>query len=220
EPVVKALEIGFDLFKIFMKDGVAGLWNYAKEKFSDLKEMIIEQIKNMLITQVIKAGIKWLMGLLNPVAAFIKAAMAIYDIVVFFMEKAKQVLELIEAFVDGVAAVARGSIGGAAKLVEDALAKALPIVIGFLASLLGISGLTEKAQKFFLALRGRKDKFVDGILLKAKKWAGKFVGKAIGAAKGVVRLAFTKHKAFQAGGESHETWISEDGEPQVASRAM
>src|SRR5262249_32570314 len=53
EPVVKALEIGFDLFKIFMKEGVSGLWNYAKEKFSDLKEMIIEQIKSMLITQVI-----------------------------------------------------------------------------------------------------------------------------------------------------------------------
>ena len=115
EPVVKALELGFDLFKIFMKDGVAGLWEYAKEKFSDLKEMIIEQIKSMLITQVIQAGIKWILGLLNPVAAFIKAAMAIYDIVMFFMEKAKQVLELIEAFVDGVAAVAKGSIGGAAE---------------------------------------------------------------------------------------------------------
>jgi Domain of unknown function (DUF4157) len=181
EPVVKALEIGFDLFKIFMKDGVAGLWNYAKEKFSDLKEMIIEQIKNMLITQVIKAGIKWLMGLLNPVAAFIKAAMAIYDIVMFFMEKAKQVLELIEAFVDGVAAVAKGSIGGAAKLVEDALAKALPLVIGFLANLLGIGGLAEKVQKLFMSIRGRLDKFIDGIILKAKAWAGKFIGKIKGA---------------------------------------
>jgi len=181
EPVVKALEIGFDLFKIFIKDGVAGLWEYAKEKFSDLKEMIIEQIKSMLITQVIKAGIKWLMGLLNPVAAFIKAAMAIYDIVVFFMEKAKQVLELIEAFVDGVAAVAKGSIGGAAKLVEDALAKALPLVIGFLASLLGISGLAEKVQKLFLSIRGRLDKFIDGIIMKAKKFAGKFLGKLKGA---------------------------------------
>src|SRR5262249_51565536 len=181
EHVVKALEIGFDLFKIFMKDGVAGLWNYAKEKFSDLKEMIIEQIKSMLITQVIKAGIKWLMGLLNPVAAFIKAAMAIYDIVVFFMEKAKQVLELIEAFVDGVAAGAKGSISGAAKLVEDALARALPLVIGFLASLLGISGLAEKVQKLFMSLRGRLDRFIDGIILKAKAWAGKFIGKIKGA---------------------------------------
>lgn len=195
EPVVKALETGFDLFKIFIKDGVAGLWEYAKEKFNDLKEMIIENIKEMLITQVIKAGIKWLMGLLNPVAAFIKAAMAIYDIVVFFMEKAKQVLELIEAFVDGVAAVAKGSISGAAQLVEDALAKALPIVIGFLASLLGIGGLAEKAQKLFTSLRERRDKFVDGIILKAKKWAGKFIGKI----KGADRSPEQKQKDLNAG---------------------
>ncbi|MCI1278635.1 MAG: DUF4157 domain-containing protein [Nitrospira sp.] len=181
EPVVKALELGFDLFKIFIKDGIAGLWTYAKETFSDLKEMIIEQIKNMLITQVIQAGIKWILGLLNPVAAFIKAAMAIYDIVMFFMEKAKQVLELIEAFVDGVAAVAKGSIGGAAKLVENALAKALPLVIGFLANLLGIGGLVEKVQKLFMSLRGRLDKFIDGIILKAEKFAGKFIGKLKGA---------------------------------------
>jgi hypothetical protein len=195
EPVVKALEIGFDLFKIFMKDGVSGLWNYAKEKFSDLKEMIIEQIKSMLITQVIKAGIKWLMGLLNPVAAFIKAAMAIYDIVMFFMEKAKQVLELIEAFVDGVAAVAKGSIGGAAQLVENALAKALPLVIGFLANLLGIGGLAEKVQKLFMSIRGRLDKFIDGIILKAKKWAGKFIGKL----KGADRSPEQKQKDLDAG---------------------
>src|SRR5262249_35104942 len=123
-------------------------------------------------------------------------------------------------FVDGVAAVARGSIGGAAKLVEDALAKALPVVIGFLASLLGISGLAEKAQKVLLSLRARRDKCLDGIILKAEEWDGKFIGKATGAGKGILKLAFTKHKGFQAGGESHETWIAEDGEPQVASRAV
>ena len=41
----------------------------------------------MIIEKVIKAGITWLHGLLNPVAAFIKACKAIYDIVMFVVER-------------------------------------------------------------------------------------------------------------------------------------
>lgn len=183
EPVVKALEGGFKIFQILSKDGVAGLWEYAQEQFADLKEMVVDQIKNMLITQVIKAGIKWLLSLLNPVAAFIKAAMAIYEIVSFFIQKAKQIMELIEAFIDGIAAVAKGSISAAAKLIEDAFAKAIPLIIGFLASLLGISGLADRVQKLFLSLRKRIDKFIDNLLLKAKKFASKLMKKGGAASK-------------------------------------
>lgn len=177
EPVVQVLEQGFEIFQILKKDGVAGLWAYAVEKFSDLKEMVIDEIKNMLITEVIKAGIKWLLSMLNPVAAFIKAAMALYEIIKFFITKAKQIMELIEAFIDGIAAVAKGSIAGAAALIEGALAKAIPLIIGFLASLLGISGLATRVQKLIMSLRKRVDAFVDSILLKAKNFARTIMNK-------------------------------------------
>jgi hypothetical protein len=111
------------------------VWEYAKEQFTDLKDMLVEQVKDMVIVQVIQAGIKWVVGLLNPVSAFIKAAMAIYEIVKFFIQKAKQIGEFIESIIDAVAEVAKGNIGGAAKKVEDSLARALPLIIGFLASL-------------------------------------------------------------------------------------
>lgn len=177
EPVVKALEGSFEIFQILMKDGLSGLWEYAQQQFSDLKEMVIEQIKSMFITQVIKAGIKWLLSLLNPVAAFIKAAIAIYDLVMFFVQKAKQIIELIEAFIDAVAEVAKGGISSAAKMIEGAFAKAIPLVIGLLASLLGISGLADKVQRLFKSVGKRVDKFIDGLLLKAKKFAGKVMKK-------------------------------------------
>jgi len=177
EPVVKALETGFHIFQILIKEGPAGLWEFAKEKFADLKAMVIAKIEEMLIVEVIKAGIKWILGLLNPVAAFIKAAIAIYDIVTFFIEKAKQIMELIEAIIDGIAEVVKGNIGGAAKLVEDALAKVLPIVIGFLASLLNIGGLADKVQALFKALRQRVDAFIDSIIMKAKEFGRKLLAK-------------------------------------------
>ena len=51
EPVVNALTKGYDMFIAFSTKGVAGIWEYLKESFGDLKETVIEAIKGMLITQ-------------------------------------------------------------------------------------------------------------------------------------------------------------------------
>ena len=177
EPVVKALEVGFEVFKIVKEKGVAGLWEYIKEQFSNLKEMVIEQIKSMIITQVITAGVKWIIGLLNPVGAFIKAAMAIYEIVKFFIERAAQIYEFVNSVVDSIADIVKGNLGGAAQKVEQALANSIPLIIGFLASLLGISGLAKKVQGVIKKVRKKIDRAIDKILLKAKKFAGKLLGK-------------------------------------------
>ena len=58
------------------------------EKLGDIKEMILEQVKDFVITKIITAGITWLIGLLNPAAAFIKACKLIYDVVMFFVNNA------------------------------------------------------------------------------------------------------------------------------------
>ena len=67
--------------------GVGGLWQMLMEKLGDIKEMILEQVKDFVITKIITAGITWLIGLLNPAAAFIKACKLIYDVVMFFVEQ-------------------------------------------------------------------------------------------------------------------------------------
>jgi hypothetical protein len=51
EPTVNALETGadagFSIFKTMRSGGIMGLWEFAKEKFSDLKETIIDAIKDV-----------------------------------------------------------------------------------------------------------------------------------------------------------------------------
>ena len=61
EPVVQALETGFELFQIIRTEGIAGLWEYLKDQFNDLKETVIEGILDMIITTVVDAGIKWVL---------------------------------------------------------------------------------------------------------------------------------------------------------------
>jgi ppGpp synthetase/RelA/SpoT-type nucleotidyltranferase len=168
EPIVAGMEKSVELFQVIRDVGPMGLWEQVKEQFGDLKETIIEQIKSMVITQVITAGVKWILGLLNPASAFVKAAMLIYDIVMFFVNQGSQVLALMNAVIDGIAAIAFGSVGAVAKAIENALARSLPVVIGFLASLLGIGGLAKKVQNIVKKIRSRIDKAIDKVLKKAK----------------------------------------------------
>jgi hypothetical protein len=168
EPMVAGMEETVEIFQIIANQGPMGLWEHVQDQFGDLKETVIEEIKGMLITQVIMAGVKWIIGLLNPASAFVKAAMAIYDIVMFFINQGSQVVELVSAITDAVVAIASGAVGGAAKLVENALAKSLPVVIGFLASLLGIGDLAKKVQGIVKKVRDRIDMAIDKVLQKAK----------------------------------------------------
>lgn len=169
EPVVQALELGFELFQIIRTEGIVGIWEYIKEQFTDLKETVIEGIQDMIITTVVDAGIKWILGLMSPAGAFVKAAMMIIDIVKFFIERGSQIMALVNAFIEGVKAVASGNIGAIASKIEEALGRAVPVIIGFLASLLGISGLARKVQNLIQRIRQRIDKAIDKLTLKAKK---------------------------------------------------
>ncbi|WP_130733225.1 DUF4157 domain-containing protein [Flavobacterium sp. J27] len=208
EPVVQALETGFEVFMIIKNEGIAGLWKYIKDEFNDLQQTVMEAIKEMVITKVIQAGIKWVLGLMSPAGAFVKAAMMIIDIVKFFVEKASQIMELVNAFIEGIKAVASGSVGAVAKAIENALAKAIPVIIGFLASLLGVTGLTEKIQKIIGKIRKRVDKAIDKIILKAKKSFKGLLKKGKVKVKGAIAAVlqwWKKKKKFKnKGGEDHE----------------
>jgi hypothetical protein len=79
EKAMAAVEKGVEIFSVLASQGVAGLWQMLIEKLGDIKEMILDQVKDFVITRIITAGITWLISLLNPAAAFIKACKLIYD---------------------------------------------------------------------------------------------------------------------------------------------
>lgn len=177
EPVMKVLETSFEMVQIVRKEGVAGLWEHLKDQFADLKETVMDAIMDIIQTQVIQAGIKWIMGLMTPVGAFIKAAMAIIDVVKFFIQRAAQIMELVKAFTDSIKAIASGNVGAVAKAIENALGKAVPVLIGFLASLLGIGGLADKVVGVIRKIRERIVKAITKFWTFVKSKAKGLLGK-------------------------------------------
>jgi hypothetical protein len=195
EPVVAALEKTAEVFKVIITEGIPGLWRFIKEKVEDLKSMVLDAIFDFIKEKVIIAGVTWIIGLLNPASAFFKACKAIYDIVMFFINRGSQILALVNAVIDSVAAIVKGQIGVAAKWVEDALAKAIPVAIGFLASLLGLGDISGTIRKTIDKAQAPVNKAIDWVIngaVKAVKAAGKLVTGLVGGKKDTKEAAATK----------------------------
>ena len=185
EQAMGAVEAGVPLVGKIQSGGVAGLWEDIKDKIGDLKETLLGKISEYLIPTILMAGITWVISLLNPASAFIKACKMIIDIITFIVTRGAQILEFVNAVLDAVIAIAGGGAGGVPGLIENALAKSIPVLIGFLAALLGIGGVADKVKKIFQALSKPVMKAVDWVVgkiaaLGKKIWA-RLKGKATGA---------------------------------------
>ena len=104
-----AVETGVDIFQKLAAGGVGALWEMLLEKLGDIKEMILDQVKDFVLTKIITAGITWLIGLLNPAAAFIKACKLIYDVVMFFVNNASRIAQFVNTVLDSVADIVRAT---------------------------------------------------------------------------------------------------------------
>ncbi|MBD1867174.1 DUF4157 domain-containing protein [Cyanobacteria bacterium FACHB-471] len=180
EKKVSALEKGFDMFILWKNEGAAGLWKFIQDKLANLKEMVIGGIQSFVVDTIINAGVTWVLSLLNPASAFVRACKLIIDVIMFFVERGSQIAELVNAVLDSVGAIADGAIGIAAKLVEGALSKALPVVISFLASLIGLSGISGKIRGLIEKARGLVDKAIDWVMSKAIAFAKKLGSSKLG----------------------------------------
>jgi hypothetical protein len=169
EPIVQGLERAAEIFKIVMTQGIGGLWQFIKDQLTNLKSMVMDAIFDFIRERVIIAGITWIIGLLNPASAFFKACKAIYDIVMFFINRGSQIMALVSAVIDSVAAIAKGQLGSAIAWIEAALAKAIPVAIGFLAGLLGLGDISATIRKTIDKAQAPVNAAIDWVINKAVK---------------------------------------------------
>ena len=177
ERTMGILEKGFDLVMILKNEGIAGLWNHIKEEFINLKDQVIGQIKDVVVNTVINAGMKWLLSLMNPAGAIVKVVMGIVKVVQFIVERAASILELVDAFVQSIGAIAKGDVGAVAQKIEEALKRGIPLLIGMLASFLGLGNIARKVSKMLNKLRKPIVKGIKKLWKKLKKLGKKIIRK-------------------------------------------
>jgi hypothetical protein len=174
---VRILEKLYDYVKTLITEGPAALWEKVKGDLSDLKGMVIDAIQDWVVTTVVKAAITKIVSMFNPAGAIVQAILAIYNTVMFFIERASQIMALIEAVINSIHSIATGAIGGAANWIEQSLARLIPVAIGFLARLLGLGGISDKIRQIIQKVQGAVDRAIDKVLAKIVALVRKLFGK-------------------------------------------
>jgi len=218
EPVVAGLEKTFELVKTLITKGPMAAWEQLKDMAAEMRDAFVEAVKDFIKQKIIEQAIQWLVSLFIPGAGIIKAIIGIYDTVIFFIQKAKQIMEMISNFLGSISEIAAGNIGAAADAMEKGLARGLSLVINFLAALLRLSGVTNKIRDAIQKIRAK----VDAVLEKVAKWiankAKALISKAVGAAKAGVAAVVNWWKArskFKADDGEHTLMV--EGTPQKPS---
>src|SRR5205085_2410977 len=178
DPVVRTLETTFGIVATLVREGPAAAWEQIREQISNLKDMVMEQIMSFVRDSIVTAAITRLLTSLNPAGAFIQAILAIYNTIMFFVERLRQIARVAAAFVDSISSIAAGAIGAAANRVEQTMGGLLTLVISFLARLVGLGRVSDAVKNIVARIRAPIDRALDRVvewIAAGARRAGRFI---------------------------------------------
>lgn len=181
ERKMRFIEKSVDVVTILLKEGFIGIWQRALQMFDNFRETIIGGIRDFVIKSLIMGGLSWIAGLSNPVGAVVKVVLSIYNMIVVFLERLDQILEVARSIFSSIGAIAAGRIQEAADFIERTIASTIPVVISFLAALVPVTGIVNSIRNIIGKLKGSVarviEKLVTFITKKAQKLFSRLVAK-------------------------------------------
>lgn len=220
-PVLKTLQTTFTLLQTLIEKGPMAVWDQLQDMAGEMVDTFVAALKDWIKIEIVKKAVQTVLALFAPGAGIIRAIIGIYDTVVFFIQKAKEIMKMVGNFLGSISEIAAGNIGAAAKALEDGLARGLKLVIDFLARFLKLTGITNEIRNVIQKIQTK----VDGLLDRVAKWiadkAKSLYGKGVTAVKAGVAALFGP-RTFRAGKEQHRLWVATEGGrgvPMVASSA-
>lgn len=199
EKNVERIEKVWGFISALISGGLGGLWKYAKDYLGDLKAMVVDQVKSWLIKNIITRAVLKLVSMFNPVGAFIQACMTIYNVIMFIVERAQQLKSLVEAITKSVAMIVKGGVKTAAGWIESALARAIPVAIGFLARLLGLGGIGATVKGIITKARNKVGGVIDKVIKKVAGFVKGIFGRGKAEARKAVKATPEQKKKVRAG---------------------
>ncbi|MER6917070.1 hypothetical protein ABT354_35975 [Streptomyces sp. NPDC000594] len=173
EEAVAAAETALPVVADVRRRGVAALWDDVRNKVGDLRKTLLDKVIAYATPTIVTAGIMWILSLLNPASAFVRAMKLIIDVITFVVTRARQIIDFVNAVLDSVIAIARGATGAVPALIERALARAIPVLLAFLAALIGIGGITNRIRQIVQTMSRPVNRLIDGVIDRISVLAGR-----------------------------------------------
>jgi hypothetical protein len=167
--MINTLEGIWTFIKDVQERGIAAIWDKIQEQLSNLWNTILDAVKNWVMEQIINRMITRLLSMLDPtgIMAVVNSAIAIYSAIQSFIKYLREMLEVVNSFVNGVADIAEGNVTTAANYLERTMSRAMPIVIGFLANQVGLSGIGRRVGEMIERAREMVDQALTWLVNKA-----------------------------------------------------
>lgn len=207
----------------FIKDvyerGPVAIWEYVQEQLGNLWDTVIGMIRDWIMTRIISQVTTRLLSMLDPtgIMAVVNGFIAFYRAVQSFIEKLRQMLEIVNSFVAGVANIARGDISQAANYLEGALARAIPVAIGFLANQVGLRGLGARIAEMIGGLREQVNRAIDWLIDRALSIGGALLNLGRRAVAAVTGWLGFDTPFTTANNETHTIKIEEESGQNVVN---
>jgi hypothetical protein len=208
---------------VLILEGPAGLWRMLQ-----LWETVLNSIITWISTRVISRALARLATMADPtgIGAVINIIVTIYQAIQTAAQYARQILEAVDRFLDGINNIARGAIGPAANFLERALARLLPAAIGFVANWVGLGGLGRRIREMVERVRTQVDRAIDWLIERGVRTIDAVLRRIreVGGAirRGAQRLVqwWRRRKRFNVEpGDSHQLWVERRGTRAVVMMA-
>jgi len=151
---------------VLIKEGPGGLWRMLQERLSDLWGQVRDAVIGWISQVVITRATAKLALMADPsgIGGTVITLLTIYQAIQTFAEHIREMMETINSFLDGVNELAAGAISAAAGFLESALARIIPIAIGFLAKWAGLGNLGTRIRETVEDIRERVDGAIDWLI--------------------------------------------------------
>lgn len=196
-----------------------------KEQLSNVWEMVLDAVKGFVMDQIIKKVTTKLLSMLDPtgIMAVVNSAIALYKAIQSFIKYLRQMLEIVNSFVEGTLQIAQGATKKAADFLEGALARGIPIVIGFLANQVGLD-LSGRLKEALEIVREKVDKGLTWVIDKVVTVVEKLVTMGREAIESLMNWLGLRndfkskdggdHHIFFSGSEENATMMMASNDPR------
>ena len=213
--IITAVEKTVEVVQVLMTEGPAGLWKQIQSDLGDLKETILSSVLEWVRNTIIVKAIVKIASMLNPVGAIVQAVLAIYNTVMFFIERFEQIKALVLGVMEALQNIVVGKIGPAANHVEKTMGRALTLVISFLARFIGLGDIVKPVKAVITKIKKRIDAAIDKIINAIVKSARRLlrnVKTKVKDTKNRIVAWWTARKVFKTtDGASHKLYFSGSG---------
>ena len=167
--MINTLEGIWTFIRDVQERGIAAIWDKIQEQLSNLWNTVLDAVKNFVMERIVNRITARLLSMLDPtgIMAIINGAMAFFNAIQSFIKYLREMLEVVNSFINGVADIARGNVATAADYLERTMGQAMPVVIGFLANQVGLSGIGSRIAEIIGAVREMVDQALTWLVNRA-----------------------------------------------------